>query len=152
MLCLLICAACLLHSVHAESSSSSLKIDDDAQQYLVKLDYVNDRLSYLHQQRFRIFWSYDLQQMAEEHRDRLASLEPALEFDFFVQLRSGQWLLSMSRNPVVIRMFADEYIVRKETIIRYLLDFNFLEVGTVGCALYHEGRVGKIFCIYGFSG
>ena len=152
MLYLLIFAGFLLTLVAGGSlNCSSDEVDNDPQRDLLKLDYVNDRLRHLHQHRFQILWSVDLQAMAEEHRDIIASLDPGIDLDFFVQLRTDMWLLSMSRCPVVIRMIADEYLINKEALIGYLLEHNIMRVGTVGCALYHEGRMGKIFCIYGFS-
>lgn len=149
MLFLLISAAYLLSQHRVDCLNSTVETSQDAT--LLKLSYVNDRLCYLHRAKFNIFWDLELQKQAEEHRDRLAYYDLAQDVEFFVQLGAGSWLLSMTRNPVVIRMIADEYIVRKETIIRYLLDYNILEVGTIGCALYHVGTIGKIFCIYGFA-
>lgn len=151
MLFLLISAAFLLYHSRVDCSNSTVETGQDVSPPHMKLSYVNDRLCYLHRAKFNIFWSLDLQKQAEEHRDRLASFDLAKDVDFFVKLGAGTWLLSMTRNPVVIRMIADEYIVRKENLIRYLIDFNILDVGTIGCALYHSGTVGKIFCIYGFA-
>ena len=116
--------------------------------------YVNGKLKDGHYSSLGVSWSDRLQQRAELERDRALSERTVMLDDTItiIQLSSRVlYLLTLKRDPVVIRTVATEYVDRKANLINKLKTLNVLAGnGHVGCSMYHSGDLGRIFCVYGF--
>lgn len=129
---------------------------DEAESGFVLADsYVVAQLKARHQDVFSISWDSNLERIATKIRDRNVLMGNVEDF-LVVEEREkpgwdllGKYLVQYSRFNVIIRQFADEYIVGKFSYIAMIS--NGQELGHVGCALYFNGNFGKVYCVYKFD-
>ena len=118
------------------------------------LDYVLDGLRVSHLDQFDIDWSDQLQEIAGAFRDRehLQSGRPSVlgELKLLGYNSLSLWSIKFKLQPFAVRTAVPKFIGRKRKLIKRLKSYYDTKLN-VGCAVYHKGTCGKIYCVYGFS-